>query len=134
MNLTNLKYQAENAEALCLEAEKKLEYLVGYENYETYKQQLRDAVDNIKNLPTILEWQKAEDARIKAEREAEEARLRQQQEELMRQQEEFKQQLDNEAEQWNKITGPGVGPSASSEPVIGPGAALGPGVQGPGVN
>ena len=133
-DVTNLKYQAENAEALCLEAEKKLEYLVGYENYETYKQQLRDAVDNIKNLPTILEWQKAEDARIKAEREAEEARLRQQQEELMRQQEEFKQQLDNEAEQWNKITGPGVGPSASSEPVIGPGAALGPGVQGPGVN
>ena len=132
--LNDLKYQSEDAEKLCIEAETKLEYLIGYENYETYKQQLSEALSRIKTLPTILEWQKMEDERIKAEQAAEEARLRAQQEELRRQQEEFKRQLEEEQAQWNQApTGPG-GPGAnvinnnntqSSGPGVGPGVNLG---------
>ena len=115
--VTDLKYQAENADTLCKKAERKLEYLIGYDNYEDYKKQLEDAIANIKNLPTLLEWQKMEDEREKQAQAAEEARLKAQQEELLKQQEEFKNQLNEEQSQWNKTpTGPAspTGPSAGN--------------------
>lgn len=117
--IVDLTYQAENAEELILEAESKLELLVQEEEYESYKESLMTAIDNIKNLPTIKEWEVIEAERIRKEEE-EAKRLEEERQKLLEQQQkELEEKLNQEKQNWNKETvlGPGYdagGPGASN--------------------
>lgn len=114
--ITDLEYQAENAEQLILDAETKLELLVQDDDYEYYKESLMTAIDNIKNLPTIAEWEVLEAERIRKEEE-EAKRLEEDRQKLIEQQQkELEEKLNQEKENWNKPTelGPGYGSGPGS--------------------
>lgn len=114
--ITDLKYQADNAEQLCLDAETKLEYLIDDENYESYKLSLESAIENIKNLPTKVEWEKLEAERIKREQEEAAKKEAERLKRLEEQQKALNDKINSEKENWNQ-----------NNESYGPG---GPGVQG----
>ena len=137
--VTDLKYQADNAESLCMDASEKLEYFAGTEQYDSYKSRLETAVDNIKNLPTKSEWAVMEAERIKRE---EEEAMRQEQERqrlIEEQQKQLQEQLERERAEWNQQEttaepkGPGQGasgPGSATEPGGTSSGPIGPGYEG----
>lgn len=130
--VTDLKYQADNAESLCLDASEKLEYFAGTERYEGYKNQLEAAINNIKNLPTKAQWAVMEAERIKREEE-EAIRIEEERQRLIEeQQRQMQEQLDRERSAWNQEeettavpNGPGGGntnePGSINNGHVGPG-------------
>lgn len=118
-NIKNLKYQSDNAENLVWIAENKLQELIDDVDYETYKNDLKVAIENIKTLPTKDEWDILESERIKREEE-ERIRIEQEQKaELERQEKEIQDKINQEKSNWNKeeeAKGPGYinnGPGAN---------------------
>lgn len=137
--VTDLKYQADNAESLCMDASEKLEYFAGTEQYDSYKSRLETAVNNIKDLPTKSEWAVMEAERIKRE---EEEAMRQEQERqrlIEEQQKQLQEQLERERAEWNQQEttaepkGPGQGasgPGSATEPGGTSSGPIGPGYEG----